>query len=79
MGDDIDIYHEGRIVSLEVKMDRALPLIEDLHADMRDRKARWAIITNGIRYSAWISAGVATLLGFSKSESVASWLNAFPH
>lgn len=74
----LDIQQEGRISTLEVQVKRIVSLTEDLHADMTARKARWSIITATSKYAAWLMAGVVTLMGFSKSESVAGWLNTFP-
>jgi hypothetical protein len=74
----LDIQQEGRISTLEVKVDRMVSLTEDLHADMTARKARWHLITSTSKYFSWLIAGVVTWMGFSKSESVAGWLNNFP-
>lgn len=76
---DTDIIHEGRISSLETKVDTMVPLIMELHSDMLGRRARWSLVSGGIKYVAWCGAGLAGLLGFAKSAAVASWLDAFPH
>lgn len=76
---DTDIIHEGRIASLETKVDTMVPLIMELHSDMLGSRARWSLVSGSIRYVAWGGAGVASLLGFAKSPTVASWLDAFPH
>ena len=76
MGDAIDLNHEGRIAQLEAKIDRALPLIECIYADMMERKARWAFIHATVKYLMWVAAGVASALGMAKSQA---WFGQYPH
>ena len=75
MGDAVDLNHEGRIASLEAKIDRAIPLIESIHADMVERNARWMFIHQTVKYLMWIAAGVASALGMAKSQA---WFGQYP-
>ena len=74
----LDIQQEGRISSLETHVVRMVPLIEDIHADMTRRRARWSLVTDGLKYGAWLIAGVATLIGVGKTESFAAWMGSMP-
>lgn len=78
MGDE-SLRQEGRTSQLEVKMDRVLPMIEDLHCEMIARGARRVFIREAIRYFSWIGAGVVSLLGAMRLPAFAEWLKAFPH
>lgn len=76
---EFDVAQEGRISTLEVKVSRIVDLTEDLHADMKARHARWSLLGASVKYFTWLAAGVVSVLGLSKTDSVAGWLSAFPH
>lgn len=78
MGDE-SLRQEARTSQLEVKMDRVLPMIEDLHCEMIERRARSVFIREAIRYFSWIGAGAVSLLGAMRVPAFAEWLKAFPH
>lgn len=75
----IDVEHEGRLSVVESKIDRITPMVEDLHADMLSRRARFAFVRGLTRYGFWVVAGAVGLLGLGTSDRVFSWLTLFPH
>jgi len=75
MVDPIDLNHEGRIAQLEAKIDKVLPLIESIYADMIERNARWAFIHNSVKYLMWLAGGAASALGLAKANA---WLGQYP-
>lgn len=81
MGDvltPLNVQHEGRLSVVESKIDRIIPMVEDLHADMSARRARGDFLSNLTRYSMWIVAGFIGVFGAAKSAAVFSWIDAWP-
>ena len=75
---ELDLKQEGRISTLEAKMDEALPLIKDLHGDLQARRARWHLVSASVKYVVWVIAGVVSFLGVSKSPALSEWLGQYP-
>lgn len=81
MGDvltPLNVQHEGRLSVVESKIDRIIPMVEDLHADMSARRARGDFLSNLTRYSMWIVAGFIGVFGAAKSAALLGWVNTFP-
>lgn len=76
---ELDLKQEGRISILETKVDKINSMVEDIHHEYLARRARWSFVQGATKYVAWVGAGLSMLFGFSKSESFAGWLHAFPH